>query len=84
MVAALLELVAMGTLGQAPAPLQVRWLAAPTQVQVVRAKPIPWWDNAEKERIRFLFTPFTFDVRDFPGRPDLGNPQAPQFPKPLW
>lgn len=55
-----------------------------TPVRVQAIKPLPWWNAAERERVRTGGSPFFFDVRSFPGRPDLGDPQRPQFPKPLW
>jgi hypothetical protein len=70
--------------GQAPLPVRGPRLAPPVQVRIRATQPLPWWNSAERERVRALGAPYFFEARTFPGRPDLGNPQTPQFPKPLW
>ncbi len=85
MKAAVLVLFTAGWgLGPTLAPPRLPAVAQPLRVEAATTKPLPWWNSAERERVRSLGAPVFFDLGTFPGRPDLGNPQAPQFPKPLW
>ena len=43
--------------------------------------PLPWWNSAEKARIHSISTPEALAPTNFPGRPNLDEPQ---FPRPLW
>lgn len=85
MKSAVLVLFAAGwSLGQTAPPIREPKPAPPLRLQAASTKPLPWWNAMERERIRALGAPVFFDIRAFPGRPDLGNPQTPQFPKPIW
>lgn len=45
---------------------------------------LPWWNSAERTRVEMETHPKAPSVESFPGRPNLLDSDAPQFPRPIW
>lgn len=45
---------------------------------------LPWWNSADRARVDLEHHPTAPSVESFPGRPNLMDPNAPLFPRPIW